>query len=294
VFKVDQVVAKAIPLGDDRCRFDFNVLETAIKTLIKERLKSEIVAMSELSGTTYSTCPTFVVAKFASDVAGPPEIFRSYFGENVAPSQCKIWQAARATTAAPSFFKEITIDEPPPGIAFVDGGLKFNNPSELALREAAELWPKSKTFCLVSIGTGQPKPEEILHKSKTNNTETQNHFVRQLKSAMPDLEKLPGWKKVKNFGPGALALIKMAETLSGLVTDSEDAHQRLLKASQTNENPRPYFRFNVERGVGDIGLEDWKKEEQITARTTTYLRRHEMEGKQRECVKYLLKPEKCE
>jgi patatin-like phospholipase/acyl hydrolase len=249
--------------------------------------------MCELSTARHSTCPTFVVAKFASDVVGPPEIFRSYFGENVAPSQCKIWQAARATSAAPSFFKEITIDQPPPGIAYVDGGLGYNNPSELALREAAELWPKSKTFCLVSIGTGHPNPEELVDTSKQNSTEAQNYFVRQLKSAMPDLGKVNGWKKVKNFGPGVLAMIKMAKTLSSLVTDSEEAHQRLLKASKVTENPRPYFRFNVERGVGDIGLEDWKKEEQITARTITYLRRHEMEEKKIDCAKYLREPERC-
>ena len=65
-----------------------------------------------------------------------PTVFRSYSGEGIQPSQCAIWQAARATSAAPSFFKEMYIDNPRPGINYVDGGLGHNNPAEVALEEA--------------------------------------------------------------------------------------------------------------------------------------------------------------
>lgn len=36
-----------------------------------------------------------------------------------------IWQAARATSAAPTYFPRMNID----GIDFLDGGLGFNNPT---------------------------------------------------------------------------------------------------------------------------------------------------------------------
>ena len=41
VFKVDQVLAGHIPVGDDRCRFDYNILEAVIKKLIHEKLGDE-------------------------------------------------------------------------------------------------------------------------------------------------------------------------------------------------------------------------------------------------------------
>lgn len=39
--------------------------------------------------------------------------------------QRKIWEAARATSAAPHYFDAMLID----GISFVDGGLGYNNPA---------------------------------------------------------------------------------------------------------------------------------------------------------------------
>lgn len=36
-----------------------------------------------------------------------------------------IWQAARATSAAPHYFDSVKID----GVSYVDGGLGYNNPS---------------------------------------------------------------------------------------------------------------------------------------------------------------------
>ena len=41
IFDVDHLVAGKIPTGDDRCRFDFNILEEKIKELIADRLGDE-------------------------------------------------------------------------------------------------------------------------------------------------------------------------------------------------------------------------------------------------------------
>lgn len=77
---------------------------------------------------------------------GSPKVFRSYSGKGIGPSLCPIWQAARATSAAPTYFKEMYIDTPHPGIRYVDGGLGYNNPFEVALDKAAKVWPTSKYF----------------------------------------------------------------------------------------------------------------------------------------------------
>lgn len=69
-------------------------------------------------------------------------------------SQCTIWQAARATSAAATFFDPIQIGNQ----EYVDGATGFNNPVEVVLEEARAIWPDAtpRIQCLVSIGTGVP------------------------------------------------------------------------------------------------------------------------------------------
>ncbi|WKT53739.1 Patatin-like phospholipase domain [Fusarium oxysporum f. sp. vasinfectum] len=69
---------------------------------------------------------------------------------------CTIWQAARATSAAATFFDPIQIGRQ----TFVDGATGMNNPVEQVVEEANSIWPdaiqKGRIQCLVSIGTGIP------------------------------------------------------------------------------------------------------------------------------------------
>jgi hypothetical protein len=44
-------------------------------------------------------------------------------------NKCEIWQAARCTSADPSFFRTMFVDVPAPGSWYIDGGLCHNNPS---------------------------------------------------------------------------------------------------------------------------------------------------------------------
>lgn len=71
-------------------------------------------------------------------------------------SGCKIWEAARATSAAPSFFDPITVGYP--AQKFAEGGIGANNPVHYVLREAADIWPdaQDRVQCLLSIGTWNP------------------------------------------------------------------------------------------------------------------------------------------
>jgi patatin-like phospholipase/acyl hydrolase len=64
--------------------------------------------------------------------ANIPVLFRTYQSREM-HLDCKIWEAARATSAAPTFFKRIEIGREQP---FIDGGLGRNNPSRLLLDEA--------------------------------------------------------------------------------------------------------------------------------------------------------------
>lgn len=56
----------------------------------------------------------------------PPVLFRSYTNGLERPEMpgIKIWEAARATSAAPAYFKPLILN----GKEFLDGGLQANNP----------------------------------------------------------------------------------------------------------------------------------------------------------------------
>lgn len=67
----------------------------------------------------------------------------------------KVWEAIRASTAAPVYHEDFKID----GYIFYDGGVLANNPTALALHEARLLWPNQKQpNCVVSIGNGRFQP----------------------------------------------------------------------------------------------------------------------------------------
>ena len=100
---------------------------------------------------------TLTVSRFVSAIRyedSSPTVLRSSKSGNLLNrlyNYCTIWQAARATSAASTFFDPITIG--PNNQKFVDGGLRNNNPVNLVERESQNLWPNDDRLIL-SIGTG--------------------------------------------------------------------------------------------------------------------------------------------
>ena len=149
------------------------------------------------------------------------------------------------------------IDQPSPGMDYVDGGLGHNNPSLLAREEAKRIWPSSKSCCLISIGTGLQKSVEVHISKQDDDAEAQRSVFQYIKDFVPDLaSKIPGWKTARNIPAGVAGLIKMASTMSKLTTNSEVVHEQLEEMSRDGnmETQLLYYRFNVEAEVGDIGL----------------------------------------
>lgn len=62
----------------------------------------------------------------------------------------QMWQAARATSAAQSYFPAFQIGTQ----VYWDGGVAANNPSALILAEAIKLWGRDEDLTIVSLGCG--------------------------------------------------------------------------------------------------------------------------------------------
>jgi patatin-like phospholipase/acyl hydrolase len=98
-----------------------------------------------------SYLPRVVLAVTKADVGAPPTKFRTYnIGDDF--RQCKIWEVARATSAATTFFPSIACGHQE--IDFIDAGFGHNNPSEVLTSEAEDVFHGEPSDCIVSIGTG--------------------------------------------------------------------------------------------------------------------------------------------
>lgn len=160
-----------------------------------------------------------------------------------------IWQAARATSAASTFFESIQVG--PEGEKFLDGATGANNPVNVVWDEAHDIWKctgptEDDLQCLVSIGTGVPT--------------------------------------VKAFG-GSLKSI--GETLKNMSTETETTAESFLRRYTRLHDDQRYFRFNVLSGLGDIGLEEATKLALISAATRRYLTSEEPKKQLERCAKNL-------
>ncbi|KAF6721228.1 Calcium-independent phospholipase A2-gamma [Oryzias melastigma] len=84
-------------------------------------------------------------------------VFRNYnhkpgsLSRYAGSSSHQMWEAVRASSAAPGYFQEFTLESN----IHQDGGIIMNNPCALAVHESRLLWPKHPFECVLSLGTGR-------------------------------------------------------------------------------------------------------------------------------------------
>jgi hypothetical protein len=176
---------------------------------------------------------SIVAANRENSTVSAPYLFRTYdhlksanttrLELNPGPaSSIPIWQVARATTAAPTYFEPMKIGDE----KFIDGGfgIQANNPSWYAFVEVSQMHGNNeKAIALTcSIGTGIPK--KITAFPKTNSL----------------------------FGKYKTLVRYTVATAS----DSEMTHNIMLQ--HTSQIGVGYERFNIEGGIGNIDLGEWK------------------------------------
>ena len=237
------------PLWWPRDKYNHKVLETVIKDVVKHRApRIETFPGGQNFSFDENRCRTVVVSyQQTKEKIGleKPYLFRSYknlhLDEETEPTGEKplvsnsgeaqdipIWQVARATSAAPGYFKPVEID----GLLYLDGGFGANNPCSEIVEEVRTLNNQASSCVgtVVSIGTGKDK----------------------------------GSSRLKNKGP--TRFINFFTAATKWASDPEREHGVQRKNAKHRVTGFNYFRLNVEDGLGAMKLDEWKSRGRIRTR----------------------------
>ena len=158
--------------------------------------------------------------------------YKSARGSGDLLNSVTIWEACRATSAASSFFDSIAVGRY--GEEFVDGATGANNPVWEVWNQAQLVWG--------------PQPVEDRVKCLVS-----------IGTGIPSLK------------PFRDDLFHIGETLIAIATETEQTAEKFRRDKTHLDNIGRYYRFNVARGLEEIGLEESKKRKDIAAATRRYV-----------------------
>jgi predicted acylesterase/phospholipase RssA len=164
----------------------------------------------------------------------------------------KIWEACRATSAATSFFDPIAVGRYME--EFVDGATGANNPVAVVWNEAQLMWG----------------PEPV---------ESKVRCVVSIGTGVPSLK------------PFRDDVFHIGETLVAMATETEQTAEKFRRDKAYLDSSGRYFRFNVNRGLEEIGLEESRKRKEIAAATRRYITSQEVLNQMEACVRNLARRE---
>lgn len=222
--------------GNLKAKFSSQKLREAIESVLKEKGFALDAPFNDKHTDISRSCRTFVCScdRTTKDVVR----IKSYDipGKSSPIRPLTIVEAALATSAAPSFFDRIDIDD----VIYLDGALGANNPVKQVVREASDIWFKERgepdlqenVKCVLSLGTGHPGISPVRD------------------------------DKAYKF---------LSETLTKMVTDTEKIAEEFADSWRGPLDKGCYFRFNVQHGLENVGLEEFNKKGEIQSTTSSYL-----------------------
>ncbi|ERL89917.1 hypothetical protein D910_07276, partial [Dendroctonus ponderosae] len=191
---------------------------------LSESMRSTVRAELLSAGFSLQIC---VVSAVVNQAQVSPYVFRNYSlpwrfqSEYEGTHTAQIWEAVRASAAAPTYFEEFRIRD----LIHQDGGIVANNPTAIALHEAKLLWPDTPIQCVVSFGTGRSVPSPSGRKCSpgspkagSEGTSWTNKFLKILDSATDTqavhimLSDLLPQEVYFRFNPYLTELVGMVET----------------------------------------------------------------------------------
>ncbi|KAL9012316.1 MAG: hypothetical protein Q9173_002911 [Seirophora scorigena] len=200
---------------------------------------------------------TAVSAVLKGTHGGTQVLLRSYPSQTqrTIESDCTVWQAGRATCATGLAFKPISI-----GVStFHDQGAGNFNPSIQVLDEAVlNEWPGRSIGLFVSVGCGKRSSnqrEAFWWEGMAGEFAEAKHRLEAKIDKCEDIHlQMIGDPEAKRF---AFEKERLNEKTS---------HLQIRGVPEEN-----YVRLNVEKGVGDLNMNEWKKLGGITQATENYL-----------------------
>ena len=223
-----------------RDKYNHRKVEKAVKEVVSEKIpKIAKFPGGENFGFDENRCRTVVLAyqqqtneQAKLDGVEGPYLFRTYknlhWSDSAADRQTDrnpgpahdipIWWVARATSAAPGYFKPMKIQR----LAYLDGGFGTNNPCVEIFEEVRKMNNHADTCAsiIVSVGTGIDK----------------------------------GWSRFKNLG--ASRFINFMNVARKWASDSEKEHG--VMNQRKDGAAFKYYRLNVPDGIGSLKLDDWR------------------------------------
>ncbi|XP_062317478.1 calcium-independent phospholipase A2-gamma-like [Osmerus eperlanus] len=174
VFK-QNVFVGTVKMGWNHAFYDSETWEN----ILKEKMGSHLMVETSRN----PNCPKVAaVSTIVNRGSLKAFVFRNY---NLQPGvrshylggcQHKLWQAIRASSAAPGYFQEFPLGND----LHQDGGLLINNPTALAIHECKCLWPNTPVQCVVSLGTGR---YETASKNSATSTSLKTKISNVISSA---------------------------------------------------------------------------------------------------------------
>jgi predicted acylesterase/phospholipase RssA len=167
------------------------------------------------------------------------------YDDNDLLNSVTIWEACWATSAATSFFDPIAVG----GFSeeFVDGATGATNPVHEVWDQAQRVWG--------------PEPIE-----------------GRVKCLVSIGTGVPSLKPFKND------VLHIGETLVAIATETEQTAERFRRERQLLDSTDRYYRFNVVRGLEDIGLEEAAKVKEMAAATRRYISSQEVHKQMQACA----------
>ncbi|KAM5172830.1 calcium-independent phospholipase A2-gamma [Mantella aurantiaca] len=175
VFK-QNVIVGTMKMGWSHAYYDSEMWEK----MLKERMGSDLMIETARN----PQCPKVAAVSTIVNRGIPLKafVFRNYNhfpgvkSHYMGGCQHNLWQAIRASSAAPGYFQEYVLGND----LHQDGGLLINNPCALALHECKCLWPEVPLQCVISLGTGR---YEGVGKSTATHTSLKAKLTNVISSA---------------------------------------------------------------------------------------------------------------
>ena len=79
----------------------------------------------------------------------------------------------------------------------------------------------------------------------------------------------------------------LSKTLVRIATETEDTERKFVARWAKHFDEKRYFRFNVDQGLQEVGLAEYKEQGRIEAATDEYLIHQAQKFRVRDCVQNL-------